>query len=138
MSCTYWSNLRNNMDLNDAKLNYMKCHDCLVFVETLFSIAFSALPNDVLKLLIEITLFLKNLCSTTLQEEVLKQMHRNIAITLHKLETIFPPSFFYVIGHLPMYLAEETQLGGPVQYLPMDVSILKVTQIVFDENGLKK
>ena len=115
------------MDLNDAKLNHMKRHDCIVFVKTLFPIAFGALTDDVLKLLIKISQFFKNLCSTTLQEEVLKQMHRNIAITHHKLEMIFPLGFFNVIRHLLMYSVEETQLGGPVEYLLMDASILKVT-----------
>jgi len=32
------------------------------------------------------------------------------------LETIFPPSFFNVMEHLLVHLAEEAELGGPVQY----------------------
>ena len=114
------------MDVNDAKFNHMKSHDCHVFMESLLPITFSALPDDVLKFPIEISEFFKNLCSTTLQEEVLKEMHQNIAITLHKLETIFPPGFYNVMRHLTMHLAEDTQLRGPVQYLPMYVSISKV------------
>jgi len=98
MSYGYCSNLRNILDLNDAKFNHMKSHDCHVFMEALLPIAFGALLDDVLKLLIEIEFF-KNLCSTTLQEEVLKEMHRNISITLYNLGTIFPPGFFNVIGH---------------------------------------
>ena len=105
MSYGYCSNLRNIVDLNDAKINHMKSHDCHVFIETLQPIAFNALPNDVLKLLIEISKFFKNLCSITLLEEVLKEIHRNIAINLRKLDTIFLPGFFNVIGQLPVYLA---------------------------------
>jgi len=45
---------------------------------------------------------------------MLEEMHRNIAITLYKLETIFSPSFFNVMEHLPVQLEEETQLGGPI------------------------
>ena len=81
MSYRYCSNLGHTMDLNDAKLNHMKCHDCLVFIETLFPIAFGARPDDVLKFLIKISQSFRNLCSTTLREEVLKQMHKTIAIT---------------------------------------------------------
>ena len=112
----YCSNLRNIVDPNEAKFNNMKSHDCHVFMETLLPIAFGALPDDVLKPLIEISQFFKNLCSTTLREDMLEELHRNIVITLCKLETIFPPGFFNVMEHLPVHLAEEAQLGGPVQY----------------------
>jgi len=49
------SNLRNIVDLNDAKFNHVESHDCHVFMETLLPIAFGALPNDVLKLPTEIS-----------------------------------------------------------------------------------
>nr|KYP57244.1 hypothetical protein KK1_003502 [Cajanus cajan] len=40
----------------------------------------------------------------------------SIAMTLCKLERIFLPSFFEVMVHLPIHLANEARLGGPVQY----------------------
>ena len=43
-----------------------------------FTITFGALPDDVLKCLIEISQFFKNLCSTTLREDMLEEMHGNI------------------------------------------------------------
>jgi len=67
----YYSNLRNIVDPNEAKFNNMKNHDSHVFMETLLPIAFDALPDDVLKSLIELSQFFKNLCSTTLWEDVL-------------------------------------------------------------------
>ena len=112
----YCSNLRNIVDPNKAKFNNMKSHDCHVFMETLLSIAFDALPDDVLKSLIEMSQFFKNLCSTTLLEDMLEKMDRNIVIILCKLEIIFPPGFFNVMEHLPVHLAEDAQLGGPIQY----------------------
>jgi len=110
----YCSNLRNSVDPNEAKFNNMKSSDCHVFMETLLSIAFGAFPDDVLKPLIEISQFFKNLCSTTLREDMLEEMRRNIVIILCKLETIFPPDIFNVMEHLLVHLAEETQLSGPV------------------------
>ena len=67
----YCANLRNIVGLNEAKFNNMKNHDSHVFMETLLPIAFDALPDDVLKSLIELSQFFKNLCSTTLWEDVL-------------------------------------------------------------------
>jgi len=109
----YCSNFRNIMDN----------HDCPLFMETLLPIAFGALPDDVLKLLIEVSQFFRNLCSITLQEEMLKEMHQNIVVTPYKLETIFLPGFFNVIGHLSVYFTEDTQVSSPIQYLRMDISI---------------
>ncbi|XP_074302669.1 uncharacterized protein LOC141634360 isoform X2 [Silene latifolia] len=43
-------------------------------------------------------------------------MEENIAITLCKLEHIFIPSFFDVMIHLPIHLATEAKLAGPVHY----------------------
>ena len=47
---------------------------------------------------------------------MLEEMHKNIAVILCKLETVFPPGFWNVMEHLPIHLAEEALLGGPVQY----------------------
>jgi len=115
----YCSNLRNIANPNDLKFNNMKIHDCHAFTESLLRIAFSILPDDVLKPFIEISLYFKNLCSTTLREDVLKKMHRNIVITIYKLEMRFPLGFFNVREHLPMHLAKEEQLGDPIQYRRM-------------------
>jgi len=59
----YCSNLRNIVDPNEAKFNNMKSHNCYVFMETLLLIAFGVLLDDVLKPLVEISQFFKNLCS---------------------------------------------------------------------------
>ena len=104
------------MDPNEAMFNNMKSYYCHVFMETLLLIALRTFPDDVLKRLIEISQFFKNLCSTTLREDVPEEMHRNIVITLCKLETIFPSRFFNVMEHLLVHLAEEARLGGHAQY----------------------
>ena len=46
----------------------------------------------------------------------LKKMESQIAIALCQLEMIFPPSFFDVMMHLPIHLAGEAMIAGPVQY----------------------
>ena len=79
-------------------------------------IAFRALPDDVLEPLVELSEYFKNICSTVLQVDKLQEMQCNIRIILCKLERVFPPGFFNVMEHLPVHLAEEAYLGGPVQY----------------------
>ncbi|XP_021749928.1 uncharacterized protein LOC110715651 [Chenopodium quinoa] len=56
------------------------------------------------------------LCAKTLQVDELEQLESQIPITLCKLEKVFPPSFFDVMMHLPIHLANEAKIGGPVQF----------------------
>jgi hypothetical protein len=74
------------------------------------------LNEQVSGLLIELSIFFRQLCSKVLRVNQLEKMEKDIALTLCKLEMIFPPSFFDVMMHLPVHLATEAKLGGPVQY----------------------
>jgi hypothetical protein len=46
----------------------------------------------------------------------LERMSNSIGETLCHLEMVFPPAFFDIMMHLPVHLAEEAKLGGPVCY----------------------
>ncbi|XP_073103331.1 uncharacterized protein [Elaeis guineensis] len=74
------------------------------------------LPKFVCEPLIELSNFFRNLCSKSLKVQDLKQLEDDIVMTLCKLETIFPPAFFDIMIHLPIHLASEAKIGGPVQY----------------------
>ncbi|KAK4411777.1 hypothetical protein Sango_0250700 [Sesamum angolense] len=56
------------------------------------------------------------LCSKTLYLDVLDKMEKQMALTMCKLERIFPPAFLDVMVHLMIHLASEAKLTGPVQY----------------------
>ncbi|XP_009802610.1 uncharacterized protein [Nicotiana sylvestris] len=49
----------------------------------------------------------------------LEKLQDRVAITLCHLERIFPPSFFDIMEHLVIHLAEEAKIGGPPQYRSM-------------------
>ncbi|GLT29668.1 hypothetical protein SLA2020_045190 [Shorea laevis] len=51
-----------------------------------------------------------------LKESDLSELKSQSAMILCEMEKIFPPSFFTVMVHLIMHLAEEVKLGGPVAY----------------------
>jgi hypothetical protein len=44
----------------------------------------------------------------------LVKLEQNNPIIICKLEKIFPPGFFDSMEHLPIHLATEAILGGPV------------------------
>ena len=60
--------------------------------------------------------FFHSLCQKVVQENDLDNLEVNIAEILCQLERIFPPSFFDIMIHLPIHLAKEVRLGGPVQF----------------------
>ncbi|XP_056686007.1 uncharacterized protein [Spinacia oleracea] len=113
----YSSNIARCASMEDGKISNMKSHDCHVFLQDLLKPAFQGiLPKEVLEPLVELSLFFKQLCSKTLKIDVLEKMEKSIAVTLCKLEKVFVPAFFDIMVHLPIHLAGEAKIAGPVQY----------------------
>jgi len=65
----YASNLGRCVDLTQGKLHGMKSHYCHVFMQRFLPIAFDALSKSIWKVLIELSLFFRELSSTTLNVE---------------------------------------------------------------------
>nr|GME09613.1 uncharacterized protein LOC109179592 [Ipomoea batatas] len=113
----YASNMSRCVDMKKLKLFGMKSHDSHVFMQRLIPIAFrELLPLNVWKVLTELSLFFKNLTSTTIRVEEMMKLENDIPLILCQLERIFPPSFFDSMEHLPIHLAYEARIAGPVQY----------------------
>jgi len=98
----------------------LKSHDCHILMQQLLHIALrNLLPVNVLKPLIELSNFFRGICSKDLKIGHIEKLQDRVAITLCHLERIFPPSFFDIMEHLLIHLAEEAMLGGPSQYRSM-------------------
>ncbi|XP_059288082.1 uncharacterized protein LOC132041388 isoform X3 [Lycium ferocissimum] len=112
----YVSNMGRCVDMKKHKLFGMKSHDCHVFMQRLIPIAFrELLPTKVWEALTEMSLFFRDLTSTVIREEDMVRLQKEIPEILCKLERILPPSFFDSMEHLPVHLAYEARLAGPVQ-----------------------
>ncbi|XP_019237060.1 PREDICTED: uncharacterized protein LOC109217284 [Nicotiana attenuata] len=59
--------------------------------------------------------FFRRLCQKVITLENLDCFEIEISETLNQLERIFPPTFFDIMIHLPIHLANEVRLGGPIQ-----------------------
>ncbi|CAN6575551.1 unnamed protein product [Malus baccata var. baccata] len=113
----YSGNLSQCVVAGERSISGMKTHDCHIFLERLLPfIARELLPKDVYEPLIELSYFFKELCAKVLSEEDLNVLENQIAITLCKMEQIFPPAFFDIMIHLTCHLAWEAKMAGPVQY----------------------
>ncbi|CAM8951370.1 unnamed protein product [Rhodiola kirilowii] len=129
----FCSNLGNKVDLNSLKLVGYQSHDAHVFIERLMPIAFNGfLPKQIWEAVSELCTFFRDICASSLDIELMEHWQRYIAATLCKLETIFPPSFFDSMEHLPIHLADEVLLGGPVHYrwmYPFERFIYRLKQL---------
>ncbi|XP_026452382.1 uncharacterized protein LOC113352830 [Papaver somniferum] len=113
----YASNIARCVKEKDGKVSGMKSHDCHVFLQRILPVALRGfLPKNISSALVELGVFLKELCSKTLRLEVLEKMEKDVSVLLCKLEQIFPPAFFDIMVHLIVHLPHEAILGGPVQY----------------------
>ncbi|XP_070660442.1 uncharacterized protein [Malus domestica] len=73
------------------------------------------LPKTVTMILLELSAIFRQLCSKE-SKEGFKELSSRIALTLCQLEKIFPPTFFDIMVHLPVHLADEAAFAGPVPY----------------------
>ncbi|CAN6581586.1 unnamed protein product [Malus baccata var. baccata] len=113
----YSSNLSRCVHVNERKIHGLKSHDCHVLMQQLLPLAIRpVLPKAVTMVLLELSAIFRQLCSKKETEEGFKQLNSRIALTLCQLEKIFPPAFFDIMMHLPVHLADEAALAGPVPY----------------------
>ncbi|XP_056689286.1 uncharacterized protein [Spinacia oleracea] len=111
----YASNISRCVQVNEGKITGYKSHDAHFCIYYLLPIALKiTLPKDVATPLIRLCHFFKGIWNKAINPRVLDNLHNEIVESLGQLETIFPPSFFTVMVHLPVHLVEEIRLGGPV------------------------
>ena len=110
------SNIRRCVDVNACKVSGLKTHDYHIILQKLLPLVIrKILPEDVVAPLIQLSRFFTALCSKELVED-LDKLSSSIKKTLCWLEMVFPPTFFDIMIHLLVHLAEEAKLGGPVCY----------------------
>jgi hypothetical protein len=111
------SNIKRSVDVKACKVGGLKTHDYHVILQKLLPlIVRSILPQDVVIPLIDLSSFFNAICSKELMEADHDKLSSLIKETLCRLEMVFPPAFFDIMMHLPVHLAEEAKLGGPVSY----------------------
>ncbi|CAI0559256.1 unnamed protein product, partial [Linum tenue] len=111
------SNVSHCVNVDEHNTSGLKSHDCHVLLQHLIPLGIRGLlPKDVYDPLVELSLYFKRLCSKSLKAEELDEIRAKFPSTLCKLEMIFPHAFFDVMVHLPVHLADEAMIGGPVQF----------------------
>ncbi|XP_015162550.1 uncharacterized protein [Solanum tuberosum] len=111
------SNISQCVNLKDHKIFGLKSHYCHVLLQHLLLLALCGMMSkEVCKPLLDLSIFFSVLGSKELKIDNLNHIEAQIPITLCKLEKVFPPSFFDVMVHLPIHLASEAKVAGPIHY----------------------
>ncbi|PKA64174.1 hypothetical protein AXF42_Ash005187 [Apostasia shenzhenica] len=111
------SNISYSVNIKEHKISGLKSHDYYVILKHFLPLAIRNLLNDkIVDPVTELSSFFSNLCAKVLDVDKLHEIESKIPFTLCKLEREFPPSFFDVIMHLPIHLATEAMIAGPVQF----------------------
>ncbi|XP_015168116.1 uncharacterized protein [Solanum tuberosum] len=111
------SNISQCVNLKDHKISGLKSHDCHVLLQHLLPLALRGmLSKEVCEPLIKLFIFFSVLGSKELRIDNLEHIEAQKPITLCKLEKVFPPSFFDVMVHLPVHLATEAKIAGPIHH----------------------
>ncbi|XP_039815317.1 uncharacterized protein LOC120678241 [Panicum virgatum] len=111
------SNISRCVSADGTKVQGLKTHDCHILLQRILPAAMRGfLDNDIYEAIAELGKFFRELCSKTLNKDVLAKMKEEIPMILVKLEKIFPLAFFDVMMHLAVHLPDEALLRGPVQY----------------------
>ena len=111
----YSTNISRCVNESECKFSGFKSHDCHIFMQRLLPVAFrDLLPKPIWEALTDLSTFFKDICATVVSIERMQQLEKNIAEILCTLEKIFPPGFFDSMEHLPVHLAYEAKVGGPV------------------------
>jgi hypothetical protein len=111
------SNIKRCVDVKGCKVSRLKTHDHHVIKQKLLPLVVrNILPEDVVVPLIDLSRFFNAICSKELLPADLDKLSSSIIETLCRLEMVFPPAFFDIMMHLPVHLAKEAKLGGPISF----------------------
>ena len=116
----YACNISRCVNLKDCKLVNLKDHDCHIIMQDLLLITLKAAKDDdLVDIMWALLTFMKELCAKELIVEKLDGAGANMAMTLCRMEKLFPPSFFTIMAHLIVHLIEEAKLERPILYMWM-------------------
>ena len=109
----YAANMRRGANPETGRVLGMKSHDYHIWIEWLLpSMVRGYVPENVWKVLVELSFFFRQLCAKEVSMKVVEELEKVAPLLLCKLEKIFPPGFLSM-QHLIVHLPYEARMGGP-------------------------
>jgi hypothetical protein len=99
----------------DGKFKGLKSHDYHVLMQQILPLCLRNMMNEeVCKAIIRICRVFTRLCAKSIDPSTIPELTEETAVTMCMLEKVFPPSFFDVMSHLPIYLVQQLDICMPV------------------------
>ncbi|XP_056843205.1 uncharacterized protein LOC108815762 [Raphanus sativus] len=113
----YCGNIGNSVSINPPSIGSLKSHDHHVLIQNLLPAALRGLlPRGPRVAVTRVCNYFNRLCQRAIDAEKLITLENEFVETMCQLERFFPPSLFDIMFHLPLHLAREARLGGPVHF----------------------
>lgn len=115
----YSSNWKLKVSMSDLKIKGLISHDYHILMQQLllvFLMNAYKKETNLLAAIQELSSFFNVLCSKVICRQELENMREKIVKVVCVFEKYFPPSFFVIMIHLLVHLADEALLCGPVRY----------------------
>lgn len=113
----YCGNIANVVSINPPMIGSLKSHDHHVLIQILLPAALRGLlPRGPRVAVTRVCNYFNRLCQRAIDAEKLITLENEFVETMCQLERFFPPSLFDIMFHLPLHLAREARLGGPVHF----------------------
>ncbi|XP_010451613.1 PREDICTED: uncharacterized protein LOC104733759 [Camelina sativa] len=113
----YCANISNCVSVDPPSIGGLKSHDHHVIMQNLFPVVLRGLlPKGPRIAVNRVCNYFNRLCQRVIDPEKLITLESEFVETMCQLERYFPPSLFDIMFHLPIHLAREARLGGPVHF----------------------
>lgn len=113
----YCANISNCVSVDPPVIGGLKSHDHHVLLQNLLPVALRGLlPKRPRVAISRLGHYFNRLCQRVIDPEKLISLEYELVETMCQLERQFPPSLFDIMFHLPIHLAREARLGGPVHF----------------------
>jgi len=114
---SYCGNIANCVSVNPPMIGVLKSHDHHVLIQNLLHVALRGLLQSGPRAAVtRVCNYFNRFCQRTIDPENLISLESEIVETMCQLERYFPPSLFDITFHLPIRLAREARLRGPVHF----------------------
>jgi hypothetical protein len=114
------TNIKNLVSMSELKMSGYNTHDCHTMLSLFLAIAIRAVNHLYLKMVItRMCHFFNAISKKVIDFSELDEIRKEIRVTMCQLKMSFPPSFFEMMEHYTIHLADQIFVLGPsyMQYM---------------------
>ena len=101
--------------MSELRMTGYNTHDCHMMLSLFLAIAVRAIEHPFVKMVItRMCHFFNAISKKVIDSDELNELRKHMNVTMCQLEMCFPPSFFDMMEHYMIHLADQIFVLGPV------------------------